>query len=77
MVYKNPIQQKRPCLGNVLLRVWNFEKEKTWFGIKAIEQFFYFFLFHRDTNYEKDLLKLSSKLNQSSFDNFPDYLSYR
>jgi hypothetical protein len=51
-----------------------FEKEKTW-SASAIGDSFLFFVPHECTNYEKDLVKLSSKPEPIIFDNFPDYLS--
>jgi hypothetical protein len=51
-----------------------FEKEKKW-SASAIGDSFLFFVPKGFTNYDKELVKLSSKSEPIIFDNFPDYLT--
>jgi len=72
---KNAFNRKEAALATfVSLRF--FKKKKEWFWkANALGDSFLFFVPSNWKDFEKDVLKLSSKIEPIVFDNFPDYLA--
>ncbi len=70
---KSQYNRKDPALAT-FVGLQFFEKEKKW-SASALGDSFLFFVPNGFKDYQKELLKLSSKAETIVFDNFPDYLT--
>jgi hypothetical protein len=70
---KSQYSRKDPALAT-FVGLQFFEKEKKW-SATALGDSFLFFVPDFFIDYQKELVKLSSKVDPISFDNFPDYLT--
>jgi hypothetical protein len=70
---KAQYNKKDPALAT-FVGLQFYEKEKKW-SASAIGDSFLFFVPKKFNDYQKDLVKLSSKTEPIIFDNFPDYLT--
>jgi hypothetical protein len=70
---KSQYNRKDPALAT-FVGLQFFEKEKKW-SASALGDSFLFFVPMGYKEYQKELVKLSSKVEPIEFDNFPDYLS--
>lgn len=70
---KSQYNRKDPALAT-FVGLQFFEKEKKW-SASALGDSFLFFVPNGFKDYEKELVKLSSKTEPVVFDNFPDYLT--
>lgn len=70
---KSQYNRKDPALAT-FVGLQFFEKEKKW-SASALGDSFLFFVPNDFKEYQKELVKLSSKVEPIEFDNFPDYLS--
>jgi hypothetical protein len=70
---KSQFNRKDPALAT-FVGLQFFEKEKKW-SASALGDSFLFFVPNGFKDYQKELVKLSSKAEPIVFDNFPDYLT--
>jgi hypothetical protein len=70
---KSQYNRKDPALAT-FVRLQFLEKEKKW-SASALGDSFLFFVPKGYKDYQKDLIRLSSKVEPIVFDNFPDYLT--
>jgi hypothetical protein len=70
---KSQYSRKDPALAT-FVGLQFLEKEKKWFA-SALGDSFLFFVPKGYKDYQKDLVRLSSKIEPIVFDNFPDYLT--
>lgn len=70
---KSQYKRRDPALAT-FVGLQFFEKEKKW-SASAIGDSFLFFVPMGYKDYQKELIKLSSKVEPIEFDNFPDYLT--
>ena len=70
---KSQYNRKDPALAT-FVGLQFFEKEKKW-SASALGDSFFFFVPMGYKDYQKELVKLSSKVEPIEFDNFPDYLT--
>ncbi|MBU3658695.1 MAG: hypothetical protein FGM14_02395 [Flavobacteriales bacterium] len=70
---KSQYSRKDPALAT-FVGLQFFETEKKW-SASALGDSFLFFVPNNFKEYEKELVKLSSKVEPIAFDNFPDYLT--